>query len=382
MKETLMHLKPQIMEIFEHLHTHPEVSLKEFETTKYVTSILMKNNIDVKTFDDFPGVVGEIGEGPFCVGVRADIDALWQQVNGVFCANHSCGHDAHMTIALGTMLLLKELKFSPTGRIKYLFQPAEEKSVGALTFIEKNLIDDIDFLYGVHLRPAEEVIDGQASPAILHGAGQFMYGEIIGEDSHAARPHLGQNAIEIGAALVQELNNIHLNPMVPHSVKMTQFSAGGESQNIIPGYAQFKIDLRAQTNEIMYELRNRVDHIVESLSNLYNVEIKLVTKGEFFAPIVDPEAMKIMQQSICEVLGEENLVPPIITPGGEDFHFYTLKRPQLKATMLGLGCDLKPGLHHPNMTFNVEAILSGIEILAKAVIYTFAHQNNLKINNK
>ena len=68
----------------------------------------------------------------------------------------------------------------------------------------------------------------------------------------------------------------------------------------------------------------------------------------------------------------ERLAEPIVTPGGEDFHFYSLKNPRLKATMLGLGCGLRPGLHHPQMTFDHGALLNGIDILSRAVQLTFA----------
>lgn len=77
-----------------------------------------------------------------------------------------------------------------------------------------------------------------------------------------------------------------------------------------------------------------------------------------------------MEKAIIDVLGAGQLREPIVTSGGEDFHFYTLKKPNIKATMLGLGCDLRPGLHHPDMTFNREAIYSGVEILARAVMVT------------
>lgn len=157
------------------------------------------------------GLIAEIGSGEKAIGVRTDIDALWQEVDGVMQANHSCGHDAHMTMAIGTLLVLHRLNAQKKGRVKFLFQPAEEKGTGALKFIEEGLIDDLNYLYGVHVRPIQELRDGQCSPAIMHGAGRFVTGEIIGEDAHGARPHLGQSAIEIGAAIVQELNRVKLD---------------------------------------------------------------------------------------------------------------------------------------------------------------------------
>ncbi|MGW6662957.1 MULTISPECIES: M20 peptidase aminoacylase family protein [Peribacillus] len=369
--QSIEKLRPRILDIFDHLHANPETSWNEVNTTAFISNILTENQCTVKTFEDCTGVIGEIGDGNFTVGLRSDIDALWQEVHGTFQANHSCGHDGHMTLALGVFLVLREMDFHPSGKLKFIFQPAEEKGTGALKMIEEKVLDDVDFLYGVHLRPVEEVKDGQAAPAIVHGAAQFIKGEIAGTDAHGARPHQGQNAIEIGAAFITLLNGIHLNPSIPYSVKMTQFFAGGESSNIIPGRATFSLDLRAQDNAVMEELTKKVEKVAESLAIVHGVEMKLEPGTCVAAATVNDQAQEIMSEAIADTLGEKNLVAPVITTGGEDFHFYTLKRPELKATMLGLGCDLAPGLHHPNMTFNKDALLSGIEILVKAIILTF-----------
>ncbi|RBW69853.1 M20 peptidase aminoacylase family protein [Bacillus taeanensis] len=371
MKAAVEKLKPILGTLFQHLHTHPEVSWKEVNTTSYLMNFLKKYEFEPKPFEDSTGFTVEVGEGDFCVGLRTDIDALWQEINGEFQANHSCGHDAHMTMIIGTMLLLKELKFKPNGKIKVIFQPAEEKGTGALKLIEKGVVDDVNYLYGVHLRPIQELRDGEACAGIQHGAAAFLSGTIKGEDAHAARSHLGTNAIEVGAALVHHLSTIHLDPMIPHSVKMTAFHAGGESGNIIPGSASFKLDLRAQRNETMKNLQAQVYQIVNKLSELYNVEITLRGADGTAAAIIDPTAQSFMEKAIVDTIGPNYLSPSVVTSGGEDFHFYTLKRPHLKAVMLGLGCDLKPGLHHPNMTFNREALFIGIEILAKTIIHTF-----------
>lgn len=363
-------LKPKLTNIFNHLHQNPEISWQETKTTTFIAEVLKKEGILFQTLPKTTGLIAEIGSGEKAIGVRTDIDALWQEVDGVMQANHSCGHDAHMTMAIGTLLVLHRLNAQKKGRVKFLFQPAEEKGTGALKFIEEGLIDDLNYLYGVHVRPIQELRDGQCSPAIMHGAGRFVTGEIIGEDAHGARPHLGQSAIEIGAAIVQELNRVKLDPMVPHSVKMTKFQAGGDSSNIIPGKAHFSLDLRSQTNEVMQQLATKVEAIFAHISSLHEVEIHYKTTADIAAAQVDTDAVQLMGQAILETIGKEKMVPPIITSGGEDFHFYTLKRPELKATMLGLGCGLTPGLHHPEMNFNHEAIFTGIEILVKTVLNT------------
>jgi amidohydrolase len=371
MKALIDDLKPTLLNIFEYLHHHPEVSWKEYETTRYIANFLEEQGFLVDTFDDCTGLMVEIGEGPYIVGVRTDIDALWQEVDGVFQANHSCGHDAHITIVLGVLLLLKKMNSIQNRRLKFIFQPAEEKGTGALKMIEKGIVDNIDFLYGLHLRPIQELKFGKATPAIFHGAAKFITGEIVGEDAHGARPHLGQNSIEVGAAFINEMSKIHLDPAIPYSVKMTKFQAGGDSINIIPGKAQFNLDLRAQTNEAMETLSNRIKKIANTISQLYDVEINLETTAEVAAAEVNMEAQHLMESAIIDTLGKENLVEPFNTNGGEDFHFYTLKRRHIKTSMLGLGCDLYPGLHHPKMTFNKDVLFLGIEILAKTVMKTF-----------
>jgi amidohydrolase len=377
-KTALQDVKPIIEEVFNHLHTHPEISWLEVETTKYITQMLEDEYFQIETFDDSTGLVVTVGSGDYCVGLRTDIDALWQDVDGVFQANHSCGHDGHMTMAIGALLVMKKIGIPKTGRLKVIFQPAEEKGTGALSFVNKGIVDDIDYLYGVHLRPIQEIGHGFAAPAILHGSAKMIKGSIRGTDTHGARPHLGQNAIEVMALLVQAIHSIQVDPMVSHSAKLTMFQAGGESINIIPGNAVFSIDVRSQTNQVMDLLMERVEKAIRSVAELGGVKINVEIVAEIAAAEVDDTAVELMAQAIVDTVGEPFLVPPIVTPGGEDFHYYTLKRPSVKATMLGLGCDLSPGLHHPQMTFNQDSLLTGIEILVRTVIHSFEHLEQRK----
>ena len=122
-------------------------------------------------------------------------------------------------MALGVALLFNKMGYKPPGKLKILFQPAEEKGTGALKMLQKGILDNVDFLYGVHLRPIQELRSGYASPAILHGASQYITGEIKGEMAHGARPHLGVNAIEVASSLVQEMSNIHVIPRFQRRLK-------------------------------------------------------------------------------------------------------------------------------------------------------------------
>lgn len=368
-------IRELVQNTFDHLHEHAEISWEEVETTSYIKQLLTEAGCRVTTFDDCTGVIGEYGNFESdlpVVGIRADIDALWQEVDGEFRANHSCGHDAHMSIVLGVLWKLKlQPQLADSVALKFIFQPAEEKGEGALVLAQKGVVDNVDYLFGIHLRPAQETPAGKASPVIIHGASASLTAEIKGDDAHGARPHLGHNAIEIAAQIVNMIGQIHLNPMFPHSVKMTSLHAGGKSINIIPGNATFSLDLRAQTNELMDQLKDQIDVILDSVRALYNTEIEILSEGGIVAAITNDEAIDIMRRAIVRTLGDQGLADPLVTPGGDDFHYYKIHKPELKATMLGLGCGLSPGLHHPNMTFDHEAMMVGVDILYHAILETY-----------
>ncbi|MGK7376448.1 amidohydrolase [Planococcus sp. 1R117A] len=355
----------KILEYFDHFHVHPEVSWKEVQTTKKLTDIMEELQIRHHTFNDVTGLIAEIGEGNQVVAVRADIDALWQEVQGKVQANHSCGHDANMAMVLGALLYLKDETL--TKRIRFIFQPAEEKGNGSLAMIERGALEDVAHLYGVHLRPIEEMPFGQVAPAIYHGSGIFLKGKITGVDAHGARPHQGKNAIDVIAAIHQFVKSIYFSPFESYSVKLTNIQAGGESLNIIPGSAAFALDVRSQSNSLMAELRKRIDAGIESIAAMHGVEINWEWDDYTPAAEVSEEAMQIADTAIRSVVGDENTSAPIETTGADDFHFYTIKKPELKAAMLGVGADLTPGLHHPDMAFNRKALDIGARVLAETL---------------
>lgn len=371
MQDVAQAISKEIMaETFQHLHTHPETSWQEEKTSIYIKGQLEKLNFRVRTFVDCPGVIAEWGKGSPVIGLRADMDALFQEVQGKECANHSCGHDAHMTMVLGVARLLNQLKPNIKGTVRLIFQPAEERGEGALKMVEKGVADDLDYLYGVHLRPQKELENGKASASIRHGAAAFLIGEIDGEDAHGARPYLGVSAITVGMDLAQHINGIRLSTFQPYSIKMTHFNTIGQNPNIIAGKANFSLDLRAQTNAVMGELIKKATRVASKLESFHGAKIKLKKNAAIAAAEVDEEAEHLMSEAITDVLGKRKMLMHLVTSGGDDFHFYTKERPHIKATMLGLGCGLEPGLHHPDMHFDHEAMVTGIHILYRVIIKT------------
>lgn len=367
-------LEPRLRNLFEYLHENPEPSWEEWETTKYLAQLLADEGYEPRLFEDSPGFYVEIGSGAPVIGLRTDIDSLFQEVDGVHKANHSCGHDGHMTMAVGVLLMLKKLKetqdftLQTGGTIRVIFQPAEEKGNGALSIVERGLIDDIDYLFGVHVRPIQELPVGKHAPALYHGASMMMQCEIYGEEAHAARPHLGKNAIEIGGSVIEALKTIRVDTRISWSVKVTKFSAGVGHGNTIPGKAMLTMDARAQTNAAMEQLDAGIQRAIRSVREMYDAQINAKVLLNIPAAEVDEEAEEILRRSIVQSVGDKHLAEPVVTPGGEDFHFYTKKRPNVKAAMLGLGCGVSPGLHHPHMKFDHAQLINGVEILTNTVI--------------
>ena len=139
--------------------------------------------------------------------------------------------------------------------------------------------------------------------------------------------------------------------------------ADGGSINIIPGNAEFSMDIRAQKNEVLKQLIEKVEHGIKMISTMYNIDISLEWHDRTPGAVVHPDAAKLAELSIIEALGVDALAPEIHTPGSDDFHYYTVMNPELKAAMIGVGADLAPGLHHPFMTFNKQALFDGIKVI-------------------
>ena len=360
-----MQVESQILEWFNHFHENPEVSWEEHETTKKLAEILDELKVPYRRFDDVTGLLAEIGEGNEVIAVRADIDALWQEVDGVFRANHSCGHDANISMVLGALLLLKNEKLNK--RIRFIFQPAEEKGNGANSMIDRGALEDVTHLFGVHLRPIEELPFGKVSPAIHHGAAIFLEGKIKGIDAHGARPHQGKNAIDVMMSIHQSLKNLYFSPFESYSAKLTKIQAGGENANIIPGNAAFSIDVRAAKNPILFQLKDQIEKDLVALQKLFDIEIEWEWYDLTPGAEVSKEAAAIAREGIIAVLGENQLAEEVITSGSDDFHFYTIRQPEVKAAMIGIGADLSPGLHHPKMAFNRDSLLIGAKVIAKTL---------------
>ncbi|WP_181376898.1 M20/M25/M40 family metallo-hydrolase, partial [Paenibacillus agaridevorans] len=178
----------------------------------------------------------------------------------------------------------------------------------------------------------------------------------------------GVNALETLAALVTAVRAIRADQEAGGSCKVTMAKVPNESVNVIPDEAEFSVDIRATSSEELERLMERVRQIAAEIGAADGAEV--TTDGAIKAApaIPNAEMERIVGEAIVETLGEKGLAAPVVTPGAEDFHFYTMERKSLQATMIGLGCGLAPGLHHPEMSFDHGAMRKGAAIMALSAI--------------
>ena len=164
----------EVKSLYEDLHQMPELGFQEVKTSAYVVEKLKEMGYtNITTGVGKTGVVAvEEGAEPGpCVMLRADMDALPFKVDGKDCVIHACGHDSHTAMLLAAAALLKgKIK---RGKLKLLFQPAEETLKGALAVIEDGVLDDVDMALGLHIRPEGDIPDGTIAAALLHSASIF-----------------------------------------------------------------------------------------------------------------------------------------------------------------------------------------------------------------
>ena len=186
LKELVQSRNDEILEVYNELHAIPELSTKEFKTSRFLKEYLEKYGFEVTSGIAGTGLVTYIDsgvEGPV-LGVRVDIDAVEHLIDGEIQMVHSCGHDAHTTMGLFSGIVAKEAGLVKKGSLKLIFQPSEEheETSGARAMVSEGVIDDVDMLIGIHLRPQSELRLGQAIPGMRHSALNTILAEIIGKE--------------------------------------------------------------------------------------------------------------------------------------------------------------------------------------------------------
>jgi len=359
---------------------YPELSTKEFETTKSINQVLDQYGIKRIPVSADTGSAAEVmGKSNRTVAIRADIDALpiEEESNLPFRSripgiSHMCGHDVHTVITLGAAMILQELQEDLPGNVRILFQPAEEFDGGAESMIGDGLLNGVSAIIGLHNTPDQEVgTIGIKEGFLMAGIDDFII-TIKGKGGHAGIPERAIDPIIIGSAVVTQLQTLvsrTISPKESAVVTIGTFQAG-KTNNVIPEKAVLTGTVRTSSENVRYKLRDEfvrlVTNQVQALGGDVEIDYQLL-----IPPVVnDPAIAAISRQSAVAVVGVENVLAAEPTMGGDDFALYQKVVPGCYA-WLGSG-NKEKGIeyswHHPKFMVDEDAIKIGIQWMVHTAI--------------
>jgi len=325
-----------VVSIRRFLHKNPELSFHEFETSKFIQNKLYEYGISFKSGIANTGVVALIeGKNPQskCIALRADIDALpIQELNNVdYCSvnkgvMHACGHDVHTASLLGVARVLNKLKEEWEGRVKLIFQPAEEKFPGgASQMISEGVLEnpEVDKIIGQHVSPElHSGIIGMCSGMFMASADE-IYITVIGRGGHAALPDRILNPVLISCkiicALYEHFDAIEDMP----SVLSIGAVDGGSAGNIVPDEVSLQGTFRAMNEEYRSKAHQKIREICQNIANelggICEVDIKI---GYPFLKN-DEKLTSICFKNAQEFLSFNDVIKISKRMTAEDFAYYT-----------------------------------------------------------
>ncbi|VEI13052.1 amidohydrolase [Trueperella bialowiezensis] len=328
-------------DLYIHLHKTPELSMQETNTLKRIGEELAAIGYD--TVEVGGGVVGilENGEGP-TVLFRADFDGLpVKEDTGVDYAStakqvdrdgveqpvmHACGHDMHVSCALGAAKILADNKDAWSGTYLALFQPGEETAEGAQSMVDDGLVNKIpkpDVALGQHVltAPVSGKVGTTAGPVLSTAASLKI--TIHGKGSHGSMPHLGIDPVVIASAVVLRLQTIVAREVSPFDFGVVTVGAfqSGSKANIIPASAELLLNVRAYKDEVREAIIDAIKRITIGECQAAGVEKEPEFEifDRFPSTINDPEVNEKITASLKKYLGEDRVVKLDPITASEDF---------------------------------------------------------------
>lgn len=371
-----------LITIRRHLHQIPEVALEEVETHAFLMQVIgMMDQKFLKILEpkELPTaiLVRVQGSDPSrTIGYRTDIDGLpVDEKTGLPYASqhpgkmHACGHDMHMTVALGVLDYFAS--HQPKDNLVFFFQPAEESEAGGRRAYELGLFEGEwrpDEFYGLHVNPKMQTgVIGCRMGTLFAGTTEVNI-DVIGKGGHAAFPQDAKDAVVAASALVMQVQTIisrSINPIESGVITLGKFEAG-TIRNVIADHARLEGTIRGLTQVMIEKIKERVQEICEGIERSFEVEVRLgLNQGGYFPvendPMLTKRFIRFMQEN-PDVVYEE--VPPAMT--GEDFGYLLHQFP---GTMFWLGVDGGAQLHESSMSPKEGAIQKGITAITEFLEY-------------
>ncbi|HLU75671.1 MAG TPA: M20 family metallopeptidase [Nonomuraea sp.] len=364
------------------LHMHPELAFAEYRTTQRIAERLVAAGLNPSVLPRGTGIICDVGsgDGP-TIALRADIDALPLQDekdvayrSTVPGACHACGHDVHTTILLGTSLFLAQQAAAGLlpGRVRLIFQPAEELPGGALEVMAQGGISGVDRIFGLHCDPRVDVGQLGLKSGPITSACDKVVIRVSGPGGHTARPHLTADLVFALAKVLTELPaalSRRVDPRSSLSLVWGRVEAG-TAANAIPDDGVAEGTVRCLDEEAWHAAPDLIKALLESVAGAYGIEASMeYTRG--VPPVVNDEGcVQMLGEAAERALGEGSVVSTPQSLGGEDFAWYLESIPGAFARLgtrspeTGITYDIHQG------TFDVDerAIAMGVRVMATTAL--------------
>ncbi len=378
---------PRLIEIRRHIHSHPELSGEEYQTSAYIAGVLSSCGLNVQESVGKTGVVGELigsGSDRRTLAIRTDMDALPIQEHPKFDfasrkqgIMHACGHDVHSTLGLGTAMVLSQLVDKLPGNVRFLFQPAEEIAQGAKWMVKDGAIEGVNAIYGVHVFPSIPVRRIGIRYGALTSAADELEIVIQGESGHGARPHQAIDAIWIAAQVITTLQQAisrTQNPLHPIVLSIGQIE-GGRGHNIIADRVRMVGTVRSLHADSHANLPQWIENIVQGVCQTFGAKCQVDYRRGVPSVYNDKILTQIIESATREAWGDASVqILPEPSLGAEDFSVYLDRVPGCMFR-LGVGHNGKTNypLHHPKFEVDEEAIITGVVTMAYAAYKYWQH---------
>lgn len=368
----------ELVDVRRRLHARPELAFDEYATTDLVVARLVAAGLSPRVLPRGTGAVVDIGTGGPTVAIRADMDALplpdqkdvpyRSTIEGV-C--HACGHDVHTTIALGTALALAEAPALP-GRVRVIFQPAEERMGGAREVIAAGELEGVLQVFALHCDAHLPVGQVGVKSGPVTAACDLVEVRIFGPGGHTARPHLTVDVVDALARVAVDTPALLARRVDARAGLSLVWGAiqAGAAPNAIPGEGVLRGTVRVLDRTAWADAEKQVTAIIGDVVAGTGASVEThYERG--VPPVVNDElCVEVMRSAIAAELGEDAVTGTRTSMGGEDFAWYGEHVP-LAMARLGTHSDhlaTVRDLHQGTFDVDERAIGVGVRVLASTVL--------------
>ena len=394
LSDLCQNVESQVIEWRRHYHKNPELSNREFETAKHIAAILRDMGMQVETGVAHTGVVGVLDSGKPgpVIGLRADIDGLpvterapvafASEVKTEFLGEktgvmHACGHDTHIAMLLGAAKVLTGMKDELTGKVVFVFQPAEEgappgEEGGAELMIKEGMLDKygIEVMFGQHISSGLDVGKIRYKLGGIMAAVNSMRIVVKGKQTHGSRPWGGIDPITISSQMILGLQTI-----VSRQMELTKEACvitigkikGGVRSNIIPEQVEMLGTIRTLDKDMQKDIHMRIHRTLTNIAEASGAEVEVEIDKGYPITFNNHDLTRDMLPALYAAAGEENVLVTNPVTGAEDFSFFANEVPGLYFFVGGKPLDVSEfdaAPHHtPDFFIDESGMLTGVKTM-------------------